>query len=238
MRGILDLLVAIVAARMGGDDGTGIKDAHGIWGGTDLERAAHVGVRDRVVVPVEARVRCFMHPHDDALLAREGIIRQREQPRSLLLEALAYAAGPILRTWPRRRLPAAPGERLGIEIGHIGVAPGRKEAVANEADRALDAPLLVAAGDRHRPRLEPVPRGELEQRRVKTDGITGALQHGAAQVIVETDPWHGHKVGEGLHVRVQEAAGARRSSKIVRTDGASRRAPSRRPSAAAARDRW
>ena len=62
MRGILDLLVAIVAARMGGDDGTGIEDAHGIWGGTDLERAPYVGVRDRVVVPVEARVRVFYAP--------------------------------------------------------------------------------------------------------------------------------------------------------------------------------
>ena len=62
---------------MRGDDGTGIEDAHGIEGGTDLERAPHVGVRDRVVVQVEARVRCLMHPHDDALLAGEGIIRQR-----------------------------------------------------------------------------------------------------------------------------------------------------------------
>lgn len=30
MRWILDLLVAIVAARMGGDDGTGVQDTHGI----------------------------------------------------------------------------------------------------------------------------------------------------------------------------------------------------------------
>ena len=181
MRWILDLLVAIVAARMGGDDGTGIEDTHGIGGGTDLERAAHVGVRDRVIIPVEAGVRCFMHPHHDALLARERIIRQREQPRPLLLEALAHAPGAVFRTRPRRRLPAAPGERLGIEIGDIGVAAGRKEAVANEADRALDPPLLVAAGHRHRSRLEAIPRGELEERRVKTDGIARALEHRAAQ---------------------------------------------------------
>ena len=62
MQWVLHLLAAIVASRMHSDDGIGIEDAHGIGGGPDLKRAAHVGVRDRVVIPVEARVRRFMHP--------------------------------------------------------------------------------------------------------------------------------------------------------------------------------
>jgi hypothetical protein len=35
MRWILDLLVAIVAARMGGDESPGIEDAHGVGSGSN-----------------------------------------------------------------------------------------------------------------------------------------------------------------------------------------------------------
>ena len=43
--------------------------------------------------------------------------------KSRLTETKPAAApcGPILRTWARRRLPGAPGERLGFEIGDIRV---------------------------------------------------------------------------------------------------------------------
>ena len=156
---------------MHGDDGIGIEDTHGIEGGEHLERAAHVGVRDRVVVQIKAHVGGLVRTHDHALLAGKGLRRQREQPRLLLLEAGAHAAGAILRTGPLGRLARAPGERLGIEVAQIGEAAGGKEALANEADRALDAPLLVAARHRHRARLEAIAGGELEQRRMEADRI-------------------------------------------------------------------
>jgi len=41
---------------MNGDDDTGIEDAHGVGRGTHLEGSAHVGVRDRVVISVEAGI--------------------------------------------------------------------------------------------------------------------------------------------------------------------------------------
>ena len=54
--GNLDLFTFTPAARVGGNDLGAIDDAHTIEGGVHLDRAAHVGVRHRVVVEVEAHV--------------------------------------------------------------------------------------------------------------------------------------------------------------------------------------
>ena len=153
--------------------------------GEHLERAAHVGVRDRVIVQIKAHVRGLRAP------ARRCAPRwERDCPATR-----AAAAAPPRSTRarcgrdppdrPRGRLLQAPGERLGVQVGEIGEAPGGKEAVANEADRPLDPALLVAAGHRHRSRLEAIPGGQLQQRRMEADGIGAPLEHGAAKIIVE-----------------------------------------------------
>ena len=205
--------------------------------GAHFEGAAHVGVRDRVIVQVEAHVGCLGTRTTTRSSQGNGLLATRAAaaapPRSTRARC-----GPVLRTRPRRRLPLAPGERLGVEVGDIREAPGGKEALANEADRPLDPALLVAAGHRHRPGLEPIPGGELEQRRMEADGIARALQHGAAKIIVKTDSGHGSEVVEGLRRGRAGSCRWRRSSRSARTDGASTRAPSRRPSAAAVRGRW
>ena len=146
MRGILDLLAAIVAARVGGDDGIGVEDAHGIEGGTDLEAAPHVGVRDRVVVPVEADVGCLcprttMRSSLGNGLSGNASSRGRSSSKhSRTLRVRSSGHGRSAAS------PAAPGERLGIEVGDIGEAAGGEEAVANEADRALDPALSRCRG--------------------------------------------------------------------------------------------
>ena len=95
---------------------------------------------------------------------------------TLGLEALAHRAAAVLRAGPLGRFTLAPGERLGVQILEIGEASRGEEAFPNKADGALDAPLLVPAGDRHRPRCEPIPGGELEQCRVEADRIGGTLE--------------------------------------------------------------
>ncbi|MBK6349077.1 MAG: hypothetical protein IPF50_04415 [Proteobacteria bacterium] len=97
------------------------------------------------------------------------------------LEAGAHTALAILGARPLGRFPRAPGERLGVEVGEVREAPGGEEALADEADRALDPALLVPAGERDRPGSEAVAGRELEQRRVEADRMIDALEHGALQ---------------------------------------------------------
>ena len=95
--GLLDLRAAIVAPRVRGDERAAIEDAYGLDGGEHLEGAAHVGVRDGVVVQVKAYLGGLVGVHDDPLGSRERLIGQGEQMPPLGLEALAHRAAAILR---------------------------------------------------------------------------------------------------------------------------------------------
>jgi hypothetical protein len=57
--------------------------------------------------------------------------------------------------------------------------------------------------------LEVIPGRELQERRVEADGIPDALEHGAAQIVVQQGSGHGIEEGEGRHVSMQEAAHCR-----------------------------
>jgi hypothetical protein len=48
--GLFDLLTPIEAARMDGEHRGTVDDPHGVDAGEDFEDAAHVGVRDRVII--------------------------------------------------------------------------------------------------------------------------------------------------------------------------------------------
>ena len=181
--GLLDLRAAIVAPRVRGDDRAAIENAYGLDGGEHLEGAAHVGVRDGVVVEVKAYVGGLVGVHDHPLGSRERLIGQSEQMRTLGLEALAHRAAAVLRAGPLGRFTLAPGERLGVQILEIGEASRGEEAFPNKADGALDAPLLVAAGNGHGTRLETVMGSECEQRGVEADGLPAALENSAAKVL-------------------------------------------------------
>ena len=174
--GLLDLRAAIVAPGMRGDDRAALEDTYGLDGGEHLEGAAHMGVGDGVVVEVKAYVGGLVGAHDEPLGRRERLIGQGEQMPPLGPEALAHRAVAILRAGPIGRFALAPGERLGVEILQIGEASRGEEAFPNKADGALDAPLLVPAGDRHRARCEPIPSRELEQCWVEADRIGGTLE--------------------------------------------------------------
>ena len=122
-----------------------IDDAYAVNAGQHLQGATHVGVRDRVVVQIEADIGGFWRTHHDAFFARERLGRQPEEPRLFLLEAGAHTAIAIFRARPLGRLAQAPRQRLGVQVGQIGEASGGKEAFAHEADRPLDPTLLTSS---------------------------------------------------------------------------------------------
>ena len=113
------------------------------------------GVRDRVIVEVEADIGRLADRDRDALEQRRRVVGQRQQ------------ASALRRRTPRGRVrvaarPDSAGRRpghctrlgLGVEIVEIGEAAGGEEGVADVADGALDAALLVAARDRDGARLD------------------------------------------------------------------------------------
>ena len=131
-----------------------IDDAHLVRIGQHREQAPHLGVRDGIVVEVEADIGGLAGLHRHALDERIGVVRQRQQPGRLLGEGLADADGVLSGAAAIRRDAAAPVLGLGIEVVEIVDGAGREEVVAHIADGALDAALLVAARHRHRTRLD------------------------------------------------------------------------------------
>jgi hypothetical protein len=73
--GDFDLLAAVKTAFMRGDRGLAIEDAHLIHTGNDGERARHAGVRDRIVIQIEAHVRRLAGADGLDLVGREGVPR-------------------------------------------------------------------------------------------------------------------------------------------------------------------
>src|SRR5277367_1258252 len=88
VRGILDDLKTIVGAAVTGHDAVAVGDAHLLLRRDERERLAHEGVRDGVVVEIEADVRRLARRRRLHEIALEGMLRQREQARPLLEERL------------------------------------------------------------------------------------------------------------------------------------------------------
>ena len=92
---------------------------HGIGGGPDFKGAPYVGVRDRIVIPVEAGVRCLMHPHQDALRLQGtvliGLIAHLSD--STLQDDIAQTSRRLLQ------LGQDILSRKGSDARHTGAAP-------------------------------------------------------------------------------------------------------------------
>ena len=212
--GRLDLRPLVIAARVAGDDLAAVGDANLIAIGQHGQLPTDMGVGDRVVIEIEADIGCLA---DRDLLAFGhgiGVVRQLQQPGGFPGKDLPNTEARLLGAAPIGGRAATPSVGLDVEVVHAGDLAAGKEIVADIADGALDAALLVAAGDGDRSRIEPVVAGEGEQRGVEADGVGVALQDGAFQIVVEQNPGHpipcleGRDVAgeEALHARVQEEA--------------------------------
>ncbi len=183
---------------MGGDHLGTIEHTHLGGRGHDDQRAADVGMRHRVVVEVEADVRCLAHLDLDAIFGGKHVAGKREEHASLLGEDVAHRSTAVLGTRAVGRFALRPGRGLSIEVVEIGVGSRGEEGVARVANGPLDTPLLVATRGRDGARLEAVVARELEQGGVKANGVAGPLEDGTLEVVVEQNARNAAEEGEGL----------------------------------------
>ena len=102
---------------MARDFGGAVEDADLEFGGHERERPADQGMRDRVVVPVEAQVRRLPRGHGADEVAREGVLGQREQARAFLVQGVGDpAAGGIAGHGALVRGVGDPLGELGVEV--------------------------------------------------------------------------------------------------------------------------
>jgi hypothetical protein len=75
---------------------------------------------------------------------------------------------------------------------------------ASESDGSFHAAFFVAARHRYGTGFVTIVPGEVEQGRVEADRVAVALQHGAAQIVVQNNPRNTVPCGEGSEMAAQE----------------------------------
>ena len=139
--GVFDLLGAVERARMGGEHGGGVEDAHGLERGRDGEGAADVVVGDGIIVPIEPYVGALGGCDLDALLAGERIVGKRDEVGALFGEDVCDGALWVFGTGALGGAGVAPLIGLVIEVVEVAEAPRLEKASANKADEPLDSPF-------------------------------------------------------------------------------------------------
>src|SRR6266545_3073202 len=205
MRFVLDLLAHAPGALMTSDLEIGVEHTHERLGGDERERLLDQGVRDRVVILVEAQVRGFPGANGPNRVRREGMRRQRQEARLLfgkrLDDAFLRVAGDVALVCD----VLDPAVELPVEIDKRAEGAGGEERFPEVPDTALDTALLVAACHGDGLRREVVVAGELEDAVMKTDEVALALEDDAFQVIVEDGPRNAAEPPECFDVAAQEA---------------------------------
>ena len=205
VRGIFDHLAFVPAAHVLGDQLFTIEDAQSTDLRCDQQRAIHAIVWDRVAIAVERHVGSATHGRLDPLMTGKGLRRHGQQMRSLFEEGLIDRSPPVL--WPGSLGGTALTPVIGIPVESFETPAlaQRNEGGPQVANRALDPTFLIAASWRHGARIEAIVISQLEETRVVTDRVPLALEHDAAQVVVEHRPGNTAKPGEGLDMRGEEA---------------------------------
>jgi hypothetical protein len=93
MRWLFDLLAFVETARMAGQDRQAVDDAQPIGIGQYCQGSSYIRVWYRVIVLVEADIRCLAGLDGDPLDNGIGIVGQWQQSRDFLGEDLGDAAG-------------------------------------------------------------------------------------------------------------------------------------------------
>jgi hypothetical protein len=156
MRRVLDRGAAVVAAPVAGDLLGAHHDPHGGGAGQQRERAADVGMGNRVAVAIEPHVRQFAGHHRPHEIGLEGMGGQRQEPRLLLREDLRDRLIALLGMQTLMGDVVPPALELRIEVVDIAKGPGGEERIAEVADLALDLALLIPARRRTGPRRKMI----------------------------------------------------------------------------------
>src|SRR5712691_3085742 len=183
--GLVDVLVAVVAASVSDDLDLAVQDAHRDRRGHEREPPPHRVGRNRVVVEVEGDPDPLELPHRTQQLGREGMQGQRKQPRLLFCEDLRHSPFRVVRPGPLMRHLVAPRPSSPVEVLERGEACSFEEGLPHVTDGSLHLALLVALTRGTRTRLEVVVRAQLDEARVEVDGAALPLQHRGLQVVVQ-----------------------------------------------------
>ena len=146
-------------------------------------RALHVGMWNAIVVEIEARVGRLANVHGNDVISVERVVGQREKLQLLVLKGLSNAELAIGRANAVASLVVAPQRCLRVEIGKIGECACGKDAVTHVANGTLDAALLIAARRCDGARFVAVMSGELQQGRIKLNGVALSPQDGAFEIL-------------------------------------------------------
>lgn len=143
---ILHLSTLVVAANVTGNDLRTIEDADFLLRGHDAQAAAHIGMRNGIIVEIETGVRRLADGNGGQGRPGKRVVWQRQEVGLLQLEGLpdSHVEAGAQSVGGHARYPNV---GLGIEIVEILEAAGCKEVVADIANGALDAAFLIAARD-------------------------------------------------------------------------------------------
>src|ERR1035437_3681978 len=186
--GAFNLLLAVIATRMGRDHGLSIENAHLIRRGGHGQRPRYAGMRNRVVIEVKAHIGGLARRDGFDLIAREGIAGQFKEAGSFLSKRLTDGERFVLRATPFSGMCHHPGIRLSIEVSKISEAAAGKEGVTDIADGAFDTPLLISPGHRDWTGLETIMTGQGQEGRVETDDGALPLKYRTLEVVIKGDP--------------------------------------------------
>ena len=138
---LLDGLALIKAARMLCQQRGTIDNAHGLITGQDGQCATDSGVRNRVIIFVEAHVGSLPCTHLDALLGRKRNTGKGQKKWAFALPDLSHRERMVLSVPTLSRNGLTERECLGVEIRQVCVRTRREEGRAKIANGALDSPL-------------------------------------------------------------------------------------------------
>lgn len=205
MGGILDDHAGVVAARVAGDLGRAIDDAHGGRVGQQRDGALHARVGNRIAIAIEADVGLLAAADRAHQRRLEGMGRLGQQHALLLSEDLRDGLIAVLGMAPLVRDRVAPRDKLRLEIVDIAKGARRDEGVPQILDLPLDLPLLVGARRRAGAWGEVIVAGQLKEPRVEVNGRALPVQHRGLQIVVDEGAGTAAEGAEGLDVSAEEA---------------------------------
>src|SRR5688572_20878286 len=201
---VLDLLTAIPRAPVSGDHLGDIGDPNLIQICENDQGALCPVVRNRIVVEIEANVGRLADLNLETLVRGKRVVGQRQQDAALVVESLTHRAYAVLDPGALESCGGGPVRRLMIEVGQVGIRPGREERLAHVANGPLDATLFIAPSHIDGTWLESVASSQVKQLRIEANRVAVTLEHGTSEIVVQQDTRHAPELGERLDVTTHE----------------------------------
>src|SRR5215472_6866220 len=134
--------------------------------------------------------------------------RRGQQTRLLFGEDVDNDAAAVARPWSAMSDLIAPLPSLPVAFGQRREGPPGPERIADIANGALHAALLIARAHLTRLGSEVVMGAQLDQARVEENVCAAAFQHSRLEVVVENGARLSVPSLEGMHVTAQKVLGA------------------------------